>query len=288
MVGRALVLAGLIAVALASPSASQERDRTVTSDSLRRAQPIYGYTDTTEVITKPLTLREIIARSVEGEKRKLGGHNDMTYTMTVRLVANWEERKEIRDVVSRMYADVTGFSRAVMLGETVRNYKLEEGEWVVDEKKGDEKSGVRVESDGYSDFAELPFFLEEQKEFDFELLERTIEVDHVIFKIGFKPKSDFKALPSGIVYVDTDDYRIIHEEFTFEQNPFPLFLKDIRRISRHWEELPGGEWVFTRLIMEVELRGGFFGKIPDRAAVSLFRDDFRFDEGYDARTFGER
>ena len=50
-----------------------------------------------------------------------------------------------------------------------------------------------------SDFVEMPFFLEQQEEFDFELLERTVEVDHVIFKIGFKPKSEFKALPSGVV-----------------------------------------------------------------------------------------
>jgi hypothetical protein len=289
MVGRALALVGVTAALLVGfASAASAQQGTSRSDSLLRAQPIYGYTDTTEVSTKPLTLREIIARCVEGEKRKLSGHNDMTYTMTVRVVVNWKKKKEIRDVVTRIYADDTGFSRGVLLGESVRNFKLEDGEWVLDEEKGDEKSPVRVESDGHSDFADLPFFLEEQKEFDFELLDRTVEVDHVIFKIGFKPKSSFKALPSGIVFVDTDDYRIIHEEFTFDQNPFPLFLKDVGRFSRHWEELPGGEWVFTRVMMEVDLRGGWFGKIPDRAAVAVFRDDFSFDEGYDSRTFGER
>ena len=102
-------------------------------------------------------------------------------------------------------------------------------------------------------------------------------------------KEDFKPLPAGRIWVDTDAYRIIHEEFTFHQNPFPLILKDIKGFSRHWQELPGGEWVFTRIMMEVELRSAlFFGHAPQRIAISLQREDFEFDQGYDARVFGER
>jgi hypothetical protein len=37
----------------------------------------------------------------------------------------------------------------------------------------------------------------------------------------------------------------------------------------------------------VDLRSDPFGWIPDRVAIALVRDDFEFDQGYDARVFGE-
>ena len=288
LVGALCVLAG----AHVDPASAQVRDRPPVrrqpADSLLTLPPVYGTTDTSHVTARPLTLREIIARCVQGERTRLAGHENMTYTLTVRTVTLWKKRKEVRDIVHRMYADAKGFARTVQLGESIRKFKLEDGAWVVDTDDSNKKARVRVESDGYSDFVEMPFFLEEQQEFDFELLERTVEVDHVIFKIAFKPKSDFKPLPAGIVYVDTDAYRIIHEEFEFETNPFPMFVKDIGRISRQWEQLPGGQWLFTKIMMEVQLRGGWTGFMPEQVGIALYRDNFEFDTGYDARVFGER
>jgi len=246
-----------------------------------------GETDTVHVRQKKLTLEEIIERCEQGEKTKLAGHRDMQYTVNLRVIFYWEKKKETRDIVFRAFSDDTGFSRSVKAGEVVQRYELRDSVWVVSKDEGEE-SGIQVESDGFGDFVEMPFFLEEQQEFHFTLLDRTVERDHVIFKIGFVPKSEFKALPSGTVYVDTDNYRIVHEEFDFETNPFPLLLKDIKGFSRHWEELPGGEWVYTRILMEVELRNVAFGRLPRRAAASILREDFEFDKGYDARIFGER
>lgn len=284
--------AGLLGVVAPDGGSAQVRERPPTRraprDSLPTLTPAYGTTDTARATAKPLSLREIIQRCVEGERTKLGGHENMTYTVTVRTLARWKNRKEVRDIVHRVYADADGYTRAVQLGESVHKYKLKDGEWVVDTNDSNNKARVRVESDNVSDFVEMPFFLEEQQEFEFELLERTVEVDHVVFKVAFKPRSDFKALPSGIVYIDTDAYRIIHEEFEYDANPFPMFIKNIGRISRHWEQLPGGEWVFTKIMAEVNLRGGWTGVIPEHAAVAVHRDNFEFDTGYDARTFGER
>jgi len=65
-------------------------------------------------------------------------------------------------------------------------------------------------------------------------------------------------------------------------------VKNVKSISRHWQELPGGEWVFTRILAEVELRDLFFGQMPQRAALAVLREDFRFDQGYDERLFGGR
>jgi hypothetical protein len=251
------------------------------------AQPSMGTTDTTHVQTKPITLREIIERCIQGERTKLAGHRDLTCTMTERVIVAWDDRKDIHEMVQCVYMDSTGFSRIVDLGERKRQYVLRDSTWV--EAPDETKVVIEIEvGEGYSDFANLPFFLEDVHDYDFELVGRTIEVDHVIFEIAFEPKSPFKALPSGTVFVDTNAYRIIHEEFRFDTNPFPLFLKDVKRISRHWEQLPTGEWVYTKMYGEFELRTGMLKFMPKSVTMAMVRDDFVFDAGYDAKRFGER
>jgi hypothetical protein len=251
-------------------------------------RPHHGVTDTTHVERGAITLREIISRAIEGEKSKLEGRTSLSYTMTVRSIVLWEnKRKIVNDVLVLAYNESSGFSRFVEVNNVTRQFDRKESSWVENPDEVEESAAVRVESDGHSDFTELPFFLEEIEEFHFELRSRTVEVDHVIFEIGFKPKSDFKPLPSGTIFIDTTDYRIIHEEFHFEKNPFPLLLKGIRHVSRHWDRLPTGEWVFTRVLAEIEMRG-FMPYVPDRIQLSLERRDFAFDKPYSAHLFGER
>ena len=248
-------------------------------------------TDTTRVEADELTLAEIIRRCAEGERTKLEGHTDMTYTATGRNLVVWEgKKKEIRDEVWMGYEDDTGYRRVVRLDEKVRRLEWEDGGWVpAEEKKEDEEVRVDVfDEDGESMFTELPFFLEEVQEFDFTLRNRTLLEDRVIFEIGFEPRSEFKPLPSGVVWVDAQKYRVIHEIFSFEgQNPFPAVLESIDRVSRQWRETPEGAWVTHRITAEVKLRE-WFGVIPDRITVAIEVGDVVFDAGYDERRFGKR
>ncbi len=237
-----------------------------------------------------MTLREIIDRCVEGEKTKLAGHHDMTATATVRTLALWKKKKLVADAAYLMYEDDEGLRKSVRLGDARRKYKLEDGAWVPDKDEKEDDSPVEVEfSDEGKGLSEVPFFLEDQADYRFTLLERNLEGDHVIFKIAFEPRSPFKPLPSGTVYVDTDAFRIIHEEFTFDkQNPMPLLIKGIRRVSREWRRLPTGEWVVSRVMAEVDFHGSWTRLIPERVTIALVLDDYRFDRGYDPARFGSR
>ncbi len=239
-----------------------------------------------------MTLREIIARCVEGEKTKLAGHRDLTATATLRTVLLYRKKKEVVDAAFLIYMDDDGLTRSVRLGERRTVYRAAGDGWEQDRgREGDEDGdAISVEASGDGGgLAQLPFFLEDQEDYDFSLLERHLEGDHVIFRIRFTPRSDFKPLPSGTVYVDTDAFRIIHEEFSFEgQNPFPLLLGKANRISRQWRRLSTGEWVTGNVFAEFELKGGWTGRIPEKATMALVMDDYRFDQGYDAARFGER
>jgi hypothetical protein len=244
--------------------------------------------DTLQVPRKALRIREIVERCIEGERTKLGGHHNMTFTGTLRSVLWWKNKKVVGDEVFRTFMNDDGFERTVLLGGRKTHYKREDDEWVVDPDAEDDPESVRIETDHANDFSDLPIFFEDVQEFDFELLDRTVQTRHVIFKVSFHPKSEFKPLPSGILYIDTNRYRIIHEEFSFDRNPFPLLVHDIQHLSRQWEELPTGEWVYTKIRASIALRSDPFGIIPQRGAISLERSDFAFDVDYDASVFGRR
>ena len=65
-----------------------------------------------------------------------------------------------------------------------------------------------------------------------------------------------------------------------------MLIEDISRISRHWTELPGGQWVVSRVFGEMTLQGSWTGFIPERVQFALFLNDYRFDQGYDESKFG--
>lgn len=280
-----ILAAAFLGVPAPAPVRAQDAD---VPDSLR-ALPKYVVKKPTQSSADLMTLAEIIARCTEGEKTKLSGHRDLTVTGTMRFVATWSKKREVTDVAFLAYQDDQGFAKLVRLGERHRLYKRDGDDWVYEKDGKESDIEVGVTAEGGEGLAELPFFLKDQDEFDFTLLERVLEGDHVIFKIGFRPRTDFKPLPSGVVYVDTDAYRIIHEEFTFDvQNPLPLLLKDVRRVTREWRELPTGEWVVGSIRADAELRGGWFGAMPERIEMGLVMDDYRFDQGYDEARFGRR
>ena len=280
----------LLAAALALGGAAS-----VDSSATRPAPPVLPVPstvvlDTIEVRREKLSLREIIERSIEGERSKLAGRRSMVFTGSARIVLTWDDRREVVDVVSRTYAEAGGFERTIQLGERVTAYEKEDGGWVVDPDAGSDEDdgGVRVEEGDFDEFEELPLWLEATHEFDYELRGRTVQSDRVIFEVGFRPKSEFDPLPSGTLWIDTERYRVIHEEFHFERNPFPLMVRDLRRLSRQWTELPTGEWVYTKVRAEMELRSDPFGYVPESVVFVLERRDFAFDTAYDPHVFGER
>ncbi len=252
--------------------------------------PVYEVPDTVRVDADEMTLSEIIERSVQGEKTKLAGHESMMFTAQIRAIVQWEKKRLVEDAAVLFYQEDSGFHRAVRLAEEQKFYKLEDGAWVYDKDEHEDEMEVRLEaSDSGEGLATLPFYLEDQSEFSFKLLGRYLEGDHVIFKIGFEPRSDFKPLPAGTVYVDTDDFRVIHEEFSFEgHNPFPLLIGGIDRISRQWRQLVTGEWVPSRVMAEIRLKGSWMGFIPEGVSVAVVMEDYRFNQPYNARIFGER
>lgn len=285
-------LAASGAEAQRAPESQDDPEPTYTPPVMELPPPPTVMADTViQVRRKKLSLQEIIERSIEGERTKLTGRESMVYTGNGKAVLTFKRKRLQIDFVTRTYASADGFERDIDLGDRIQVFRKEDDAWVLDPDadESEQTEGFAVRDGGVNDFGDLPVWLDATHEFDYELLDRFVQTNSVIFKIRFRPKSEFKPLPSGILYVDTDRYRIIHEEFTFEKNPFPLLVKDLKHLSRHWEELPTGEWVWTKVRGEVVLRGDpFFDQIPQRAVFAIERSDFAFDVPYDTSVFGER
>ncbi len=268
-----------IAPPFSQPSSRPSRDRySIWSQSIAETEPII-------VEGKEFTVRDVIRRATAGEGTKLSGHRDLTYYYTIRVVIEWPKKRRVETSVYRAYQDSTGYSRILFLDSKAEQFKKTGDEWELDDEKDPDQPPFRVEELETSYFTRLPFYLDEDDKFDFKLLGRTLESDRVVFHIAFRPKSDFSPLPSGEVYIDSKNFQVVHEVYEFTQNPFPLMLKGIRRASRQWTQLAGGEWVRKRIALDIELRNMPFA--PDNVLVTAYFHDFAFDTGYDERLFGE-
>jgi hypothetical protein len=160
-------------------------------------------------------------------------------------------------------------------------YQIENGErkpWQLAE--GDEPA-VQV---SYDDLRDLQFYLDERSEYDFEILSREIVGDRVIYEVRLTPKSDFAIAPSGRIWVDTSTFSIVREEFDFgDRVPLPLLIKRVGPYIRERERI-GDLWVWKRIVIRVELRGGLLRwmerDVPDIAEFVVVFQDHRVNQGW--------
>ena len=235
---------------------------------------------------KEFTVRELVARAMKGERSKLAGHANATYTTASHVSVSWPEKKEVETDVYRVYGDSTGYTRRLFLAAKDEKYKKKGDEWVFDKNGKPDNEDFRISEEDMSRFTRVPVYLQHDEEFDFTLLDRTLEKDRVVFHCAFKPKSDFSEMPRGEIWVDGNGFRVVHELYDFTQNPFPMLIKGVRRISVQWQELPGGEWVPKQIAGEIDLRRGVMPFMPGSVSFKQVWEDFRFDQGYDERLFG--
>jgi hypothetical protein len=236
---------------------------------------------------KEFTVREVVQRAMRGERTKLAGHRDATYKITTHVAIVWPEKKTVETEIYQVYGDSTGYMRRVLVASQSEQFKKKDGAWVFDETKKPDTPDYRIRDYDQSRFTAIPIYLKNDKEFDFTLMERVLETDRVIFRVAFRPKSDFSEMPRGEIYIDSNGFRVIHELYDFNTNPMPMVIKGLRRVSLQWTRLEGGEWVPKQLAAEMDIRRGFMWFAPSSVSFSQIWEDFQFDPGYDARLLGK-
>ncbi len=240
------------------------------------------HTSVSEVLIRAprVTLDEILARVARGEARRDSLMNDQTFLTTIRVVRNdgrGGQPEPLLETVMRVYKKRPDLARSV----TLRRWER------YPDKKGDPEVNVRFRSDMSEEIVNFAFRPEARREFHYRILSRDLVGNHLIYRIEFTPRSLLDpAAPSGLVWVDTNDFVIVRQEVNFDRSPVPILIKGIRRLVIERTRV-GPYWVLGRVLM----RADFTVPLPKLGRSLDFAmrfDDYAVNSGLPDSLFAEK
>ncbi len=235
-----LFLPLLAAVALSAPPASS-------GPTLAREDTLH--TEVPEVLVRAprVTLDEILDRVARGEARRESLLTDQRFRVTVRLVRDAGDPRKPpalqSETVLQVWKQRPGRSRSVVL----RDWRAKRGE------------GAKAEADlevGPSmgeDIVNFAFHPAARRDFRYRIVGREVlPGPRLIYRIAFEPRSRLDpTTPSGLVWVDTNEFVIVRQEVSFERSPVPLFLRGVRRMVVE-RGRADGFWVLRRVLLRAD------------------------------------
>ncbi len=224
--------------------------------------------DTMVVTAPPVTVEEVIEAIAQRMERDNYLMRDYEYTTLVTQVLRDEPGAEGGDYKIEEYALRHHFSselggQVAKLWERSREY--EGGEQVEDEVD-EEVSAEFLPMQG--DLIEaMPFSKNGGQRYHYNILDRKLVGNNLIYKISFQPKVKFEALPKGTIWVDYSNWviRKFEAEMT-DAVPFPMFLKSVP-VYRMSQERFGEFWFPTEVFMRIQLRKIPLVPMPDNIEV---------------------
>jgi hypothetical protein len=197
------------------------------------------------LITAPrVTLDEILNRVARGEARRESLIVDQTFIATARVVRLGKDKPPtmVEETVARVYKKKPDKVRSVVL----RHWKENE------DKKKKMNIEVRFSADTDEEIVNFAFRPAARRDFRYNILGRDLVKDHLIYRIAFDPRSPLDpTAPSGLVWVDTNDFVILRQEVSFRRSPVPMFIKGIKRMVVERQRV-GDLWVLGRVLLRIE------------------------------------
>jgi hypothetical protein len=232
------------------------------------------HTQVEEVLVRAprVTLDEILDRVARGEARRESLLTDQTFTGTVRLVRLPSKNGPsgpMMESVWRVFRKRPARVRTVLLRK-----------WEAKPKKNSKGSGMQFDfSPGMGeDIVNFAFQPQARRECRYRIVGRDLVGNHVIYKIAFEPRSLLTPFaPSGLVWVDTNEFVIVREEVGFVRSPIPAILEGIPRMVVERRQV-GPYWVLSRVLMRIRMVASFptVGRTFD---LSIHYDDYHLNEG---------
>jgi hypothetical protein len=238
------------------------------------------------MVTAPRqTLDEILRRVAEGEARRDSLLQDQAFTLLVRFSGRAatndpEEKSELyAESADRIYQKRPHQERVVRLKEWSREKEKKEG--------GKQNVKVSFDADMSESFIAFAFDPKMRARFQFRIEDRKFVGDQVVYVLSFTPRSSLEPLPSGRVWVNTNDFVILREEFRYrDRSPLPLFIQSIDSCVLERTLIEGRYWVVSRVLARVTLTDPvrWMGKlagddIPKVADFALARTDWIINGG---------
>ena len=240
-----------------------------------------------EIVRAPrVSLDEILRRVAEGEARRDSLMQDQVFTMLAALTYRDDEKGASAPVVrqwesaTRVYRKRPDKVRTVPLRHK-SNFKTDDG------------ANVSVGASMGEELVTFAFSPRARSRFEFTILERHLVGDHVVYLIGFTPRSKLDDLPAGRAWVDTNEFVIVRQEFWYrDRSPAPLVFKSIDSCVIERTRVDGRWWVLSRVLARVQITSlarvlARVGKekLTPTVDFTLATRDWRVNQGIDDAVF---
>jgi len=274
---RSLLAAVLLAACRAPALDADPRVTATAGPTLAREDTMH--TSVPEVLVRAprVTLDEILDRIARGERRRDSLLVDQSFVITVRVMHARDDRAPaelLSESVSQVYLKKPDWARTLLLRRTA-------------EKPNRHKPNVQVNfsvDDMREEIVNFAFRPEARRQFRYHIEGRDLVGNHLIYRIRFEPKSLLDPTqPSGLVWVDTNDFVILRQEMQFDRSPIPLILKNVDRVVIERERV-GSFWMLHRVLM----RAHFVLPLPHlgrRMDMSMQFDQYALNSGLSDSVF---
>lgn len=208
-----------------------------TEDTLRSEVP--------EVLVRAprRTLDEILDEVAAGEARRDSAIQDVACTVTIRRVRNVVGRGEpevLSEDVTRLYRRKPDRVRAVPL----RRWRLKSG-------RDRARAETGYDADTSEEILNFAFRPAGRRLYRYRIVGRDLLGDRLVYRIAFEPRAPLDATqPSGVVWIDTNEFVILRQELSFARSPVPLLLEGLDHavIERTRAD---GIWVLSRMLVRL-------------------------------------
>jgi hypothetical protein len=238
------------------------------------------HTEVPEVLVRAprVTLDEILNRVARGEARRDSMMHDQAFTITIRVVGKVMDEKKTPALLSEHVLRV--YKKRP---DKVRTVPLRDWEAHPDKKKG-AGADIQVRTDMDEEIVNFAFRPEARRDFRYHIVGRDLLGNRLIYRIAFEPRSSLDpSMPSGLVWVDTNDFVILRQEVGFERSPVPLFLKGVDRMVIERQRVDG-YWVLKRVLLRAETSIPL-PRIGRSFDIGIMYDDYALNAGIDDSVF---
>ena len=238
------------------------------------------HTEVPEVLVRAprVTLDEILNRVARGEARRDSMMHDQAFTITIRVVGKVMDEKKTPALLSEHVLRV--YKKRP---DKVRTVPLRDWEAHPDKKKG-AGADIQVRTDMDEEIVNFAFRPESRRDFRYRIVGRDLLGNRLIYRIAFEPRSSLDpSMPSGLVWVDTNDFVILRQEVGFERSPVPLFLKGVNRMVIERQRVDG-YWVLKRVLLRAETSIPL-PRIGRSFDIGIMYDDYALNAGLDDSLF---
>jgi hypothetical protein len=264
---RVALCAAIVWACAASAPASASEFR---GPTLAREDTLHASVPEVLVTAPRMTLDEILDHIARAERRRDSLLVDESFVATMRLMRARDEHATptfLEESVVQVYRKRPNRARTLLLRHR---------------RDRSDRGGAEVQFNFRGDMSEeivnFAFRPEARRDYRYHIVGRDLAGDQVIYRIRFEPRSMLDpSIPSGIVWVNTNDFVIVRQELDFERSPAPLVIKGVDRMVIERQEI-GNFWVLARVL----LRARFTFPVPRlgrRLDFSMQFDHYALNSG---------